>query len=175
MIARRIQLVLLVMLLLACGCQETTGPETKPMTAVPPREQMNAVLDEACSTAIELLEKNREFYPFAIVMEKGGGVRHVAGYTGSEMPPSSEVVDVLVAGLKADVASGRLIAVGIVKDVRITDQQTGEKTDAVAVALEHRNDRPVTCYLPYSFQADRLVQRDIVAEQGVLNVFAPDT
>jgi hypothetical protein len=145
------------------------------MSSSTSQEELNAVLGEACRAALNLLEKNRELYPFAIVMEKGGGIRHVAGYTGSEIPLSGEVVELLIAGLATNVSNGTLIAVGIVTDVRITDRQTGQKTDAVSVALEHRNDDPVTCYLPYSFEGDRLVEGELVAERGVLRVFTPET
>lgn len=168
--------LLLALLLLPFGCKLEKTEKQKPVSisSLPPREQMNAVLDESCRTALHFLDKSQEFYPFAIAMDKGGAIRHVAGYTGTEMPASSDVIEVMVAGLKEDVANGRLLAVGIVKDVRITDPRTGTKTDAIAVALEHRSDQPVTCYLPYSFEGDRLIQGEIVAERGQANVFAPD-
>ncbi len=61
---------------------------------------MDALLDESLRAAIYFLEKNGEFFPFGVNMSADGKIRHAQGYTGDEHPPSQEVIDILLMGLK---------------------------------------------------------------------------
>ena len=166
-----------LMILAACGGEAVSVAHERAnvVSNHSPREQMNVLLDEACRAALHLLEKNKEFYPFAVAMDPDGKIRHVAGYTGNEMPTSREVSEVLVEGLRRDAKAGKLLASALVQDVRITDSRTGAQTDAIQVALEHESDEPVTCFLPYSLSGEAVSQGEIAAERGQRTVFGPGT
>jgi hypothetical protein len=45
-------------------------------------EDLDALLDDLVGCAQFLLAKNGAFYPFSAVMDVGGGILHVNGYTG---------------------------------------------------------------------------------------------
>ena len=133
------------------------------------REEMNAVLSEAVKVACYFLQKRGEFFPFAVGMDQAGGLRHIQGWTGDESPPSNEILDLLQRGLARSAGAGEFDCTGLVSDVRIS---TGvETTDAIRVQVEHRDEQPVVCYVPYRLTGGSVITDEIVAEPGVARVF----
>src|SRR5947207_3237886 len=55
-------------------------------------EDLNELLNASLPFAQEMLAKHGEFFPFGRSMDVGGGIAHVAGWTGEEQPPSQEVI-----------------------------------------------------------------------------------
>lgn len=120
------------------------------MTARPPeRDDLDSLLDPLLTFAQDMLRKHGEFYPFAASMSTEGQIRLVAGYEGSEHPPSQEVIDLLTNGLAAQASTGQIRAAGICYDVRIRTPD-GSLTDAIAASLEHRAGDAVLVFMPYS-------------------------
>jgi hypothetical protein len=120
------------------------------MAARPPaRDDLDLLLDPLLRFAQDQLRKHGEFLPFRNVMRTDGEVRLVAGYTGSERPPSQDVIDTMVAGMRSRAAALEIRAAGICYDVRIRAED-GKPTDAVAVSLEHRAGDTVQLFMPYS-------------------------
>jgi hypothetical protein len=135
------------------------------------RDDLDDLLDESCKTAIHFLEKSHEFFPFAVVAAVPGERQHVQAYDGRERPPSEDVLRLLVAGLRERAERGELLAAALTREVCLTDRLTGEKTDAIAVALEHRNAAPIECFIPYRFEDGRVVCGEISAHVGTSQVF----
>jgi len=100
-------------------------------------------LNEALPFARQMLAKHGEFFPYAVAMRRDGQVAMIAGYTGNQKPPSTEVLDVLYEGLRTRTAENR--AAAVVADVRLR----GEATDAIQVELEHREGIALKVFLPY--------------------------
>ena len=90
-----------------------------------------------------MLAKHGEFFPYAVAMGQNGEIAMVAGYTGTEQPPSADVLAVLYEGLRAKAHENRGAAV--VTDVRLK----GEGTDAIEVEVEHREGIALKVFLPY--------------------------
>ena len=90
-----------------------------------------------------MLEKHGEFFPYAVVIRPDGQTAMIAGYTGTETPPSAEVLAVLYQGLRAKAEESRGVAV--VADVRLK----GEGTDAIQIEVEHREGIAMKVFLPY--------------------------
>lgn len=131
---------------------------------------MDALLDEGMQTAIHFLEKNGEFFPFGVTMAPDGSLAHAQGYTGDECPPSQEVIDLLLRGFNTGAASGDYKSTALISDVRITlDGET--KSDAISVTVEHVDDQPVTCFLPYTKSNGTFEFGEIVAERAERRVF----
>lgn len=107
------------------------------------QSDLDALLNEALPFAKQMLSKRGEFFPYAVAMRRNGQVAMIAGYTGSEKPPSSEVLDILYQGLRAAAEENRGVAV--VADVRLR----GEATDAIQVDVEHRDGVALKVFLPY--------------------------
>jgi hypothetical protein len=118
-------------------------------TRPPERDDLEALLDPLLDFAKDMLRKSGEFFPFGAVMTTDGDVRLVGADSGSEQPPSQELIDLLVQGMRSQAASGDIKAAGICFDGLVRGQD-GTATDAVVVSLEHRAGDSVKTYLPYS-------------------------
>lgn len=120
------------------------------MSARPPeRDELDALLGPLLRFAQDMLRKHGEFFPFGNVMRTDGEVELVAGYTGSEQPPSQELIELMVAGMRSRAAAREIRAAGICYDVRLRTDD-GKPTDAIAVSLEHRAGDTVHVFMPYS-------------------------
>ena len=109
---------------------------------------MDALLDEALHVAVHFLEKNGEFFPFGVTMTEDGKINHAQAWTGEEHPGSDAVIDHLVAGFAQGAKRGDYRATALASDVRLS-LDGANQTDAIRVTIEHCQDEPVTCYLPY--------------------------
>ncbi len=132
--------------------------------------EMDTLLDEGLRVAIHFLEKNGEFFPFGVTLAPDGSVAHTQGYTGDECPPSLELIDLLLSAFKIGAATGDYKSVALISDVRISlDGKT--KTDAISVTVEHVDDQPVICFLPYTKANGTIEFGEIVAERAEPRVF----
>ena len=104
---------------------------------------MDALLNAALPFAKQQLTKHGEFFPYGVAMSREGQIALIAGYTGTERPPSTEVLDILYEGLRSKAEQNRGAAV--VADVRLR----GEETDAIQVEVEHRDGVALKVFLPY--------------------------
>ena len=135
-----------------------------------PHPDMDTLLDESLQVAIHFLEKSGEFFPFGVAMTPEGTVSQIQGYSGDECPPSQEVIALLLRGFKSAAASGEYKSVALITDVRVAlDGDT--KSDAISVTIEHADDQPVTCFLPYRKQSGTFEFGEIVAQRTIAQVF----
>jgi hypothetical protein len=104
---------------------------------------MDALLSAALPFAKQQLAKHGEFFPYGVAMSLDGQIALVAGDTGTERPPSTEVLDILYEGLRSKAEENRGAAV--VADVRLR----GEETDAIQVEVEHHDGIALKVFLPY--------------------------
>lgn len=56
-------------------------------------------------------------------------------------------------------------------DVRVVLPSTGQKSDAVAVALDHRDNYSVVVYFPYQIKGGKVAFGDLFAVKGEASVF----
>jgi hypothetical protein len=130
-------------------------------------EVMNVVLP----FAEEMLAKHGEFFPFGGVMKRNGEIAHIAGYDGRGQPPSADIIKLLRDGFRSGARSGEYRATALVYDVRVALPSSGQKSDAVAVALDHRDQYSVVVLFPYSLQDGKVVFGETFAEKGEASVF----
>jgi hypothetical protein len=104
---------------------------------------MDALLNAALPFARQQLATHGEFFPYGLAMTHDGQITMAAGYTGTEQPPSTEVLQILYEGLRAQAQQNRGAAV--VSDVRLR----GQGTDAIQVEVEHREGVALKVFLPY--------------------------
>src|SRR3954447_24475506 len=120
-----------------------------------------------------MLKRYGEFYPFARVLTAEGEIAAVAAYTGDEHPPSQVVIDELVAALRGEAGEGRLRATGICFDARVLPPGGIDKTDAVAVRLEHVDGEAVQVFLPYRKKPfRRIVCGELFATAAAAQIFS---
>ncbi|HKD35414.1 MAG TPA: hypothetical protein VKB78_01400 [Pirellulales bacterium] len=131
---------------------------------------MDELLNESLHAAEEFLEKIGEFFPFVVTMSPEGEISHEQEHLGEEPPAGDEAVDVLIDGLKQAAAKGRYKATALVSHAQVPSPD-GQFQEAISVALEHRNDPPVVCYLPFKQTKGRFDYGEVFAKRGQRKVF----
>lgn len=148
------------------------GEELDPSS---PRGQLNELLNGAVEVAVELLAENGEFDPFALALRTDGEVLHL-GSDGGETPTEGEAPDpdAVIASLRTSLIERKaeLVAIAIVSDVTLEDEDSQATTAAIAVAMEHVVEEPVACFLPYEIdEKNEVGLADLVGEPGERHVF----
>jgi len=137
-------------------------------------EDLNQLMNELLPFAQEMLAKHGEFFPFGGYMDIGGGIAHVAGWTGEEQPPSQEVIDVLIGGLRQQAERREIRASALCIDVLAIPPGETEKRDAISVRLEHANAESAIVFLPYrKSPSGDYDYGDLFAVRGTHDVFRP--
>jgi hypothetical protein len=121
---------------------------------VDPKAEAEAVMNAGIPVARKLLAEHGEFYPYAMAMAKDGKVVAVAATTAGDHPASQDVIEGLVASLRAGASKGEYKASAVFFDVRVQQPSKKEKTDAVQVSLEHIAGYCVDVFFPYIRHAD---------------------
>ena len=132
-----------------------------------------ALMNEVLPFAEQMLSNHGEFFPYGGAMRPGGEIVSVAGYDGREQPPSMDLIRLIKAGFVADAKQGQYKATAIVYDVRVALPETGEKSDAIAVSLNHRDGYSVIVLFPYTLAGGKVVHGNIFAREGDADIFPP--
>lgn len=119
-----------------------------------PKTECEDVMNAVLPFAEEMLTKHREFYPFGGTMSANGEIGHIGGWTGDEHPASTELIELLENAFRTGAARGEYKATALVYDVQTVPPGKQDKQDAVAVALDHRDNYSVVVVFPYSFAPD---------------------
>ena len=94
----------------------------------------------------------------------------VAGDTGTEHPPSDEVMELIRQAMRRD--RDKYVAVGLCYDVRVRTSPDAPPTDAICVSLEHRDGMAVDVVEPYAKRGGKVEYGSLAAQQGRLVVFS---
>jgi hypothetical protein len=129
---------------------------------------MNAVLP----FAEQMLTTYGEFIPFGGAMRPNGEIISIAGYDGNEHPRSASVIALLKGAFIDAAAKGEYLATAIVYDVRVNLSATKKNSNAIAVALDHRDGDSIIVLFPYKIDAGRLSLGAAFAEKGDADIFA---
>lgn len=110
------------------------------------KEDFQALLEAAIDAAAFFLDKNREFYPFAMVLDKSGEVQMHAEELSDNKPASQEVIDVLTVsiGRKTDI-----------KAAAIATMAYHENKDVISIDFDHMNSTSMRVTIPYKFKGLR--------------------
>ncbi|HUO12176.1 MAG TPA: hypothetical protein VMU37_05410 [Caulobacteraceae bacterium] len=130
---------------------------------------MNAVLPFAA----QMLTEHGEFFPYGGAMTESGDIVSVAGYDGRDQPPSADLIRQLKRDFVAAAKKAKYKATVVVYDVRVSIPKSGEKSDAIAMALDHREDYSVTLFLPYQLVDGEPVYGEIFGGKGDGDIFRP--
>jgi hypothetical protein len=128
-------------------------------------------MNEAVPFAEKLLEQHHEFFPYGMALKLDGKVTSVASYDGREQPPSPDVIRLLKKGLSESARAGEYKATAIVYDVRVQLPSSQEKSDAIAVQLDHRDHYSVVVYLPYRLESGKVAIGEPFANDGRYDIF----
>jgi hypothetical protein len=134
-------------------------------------QEMHTLLNEALNMAAYFLEKNDAFFPFGVVMAEDGELHHWEADGAEDDVEAEEIIEGLVMGMRENASAGDIRASAVVADVRISSEG-GPEQDAVSVQLEHRDESPVICFLPYfTNEEGELEFGEVLADRKEREVF----
>lgn len=133
------------------------------------QEDWNQLIRAAGDAAIELVESQDEFLPFAYVLNASGELSQIEGdfHDAGKQP-----IEELRSLLRQHAARGRYRGVAVAEDIQILDPETQILTKAIRVDIEHQNTEPVSWFLTYRKVRGRYVFGDANGE-GVLQPGEP--
>ena len=136
-----------------------------------PADDLDALLDHLLHHALEQLEAEGDFQPFAAAVDTDGELRLVGAEqeSESEEPTPQELVEQLAVSLAAAAGRGEIRASAICAHVTLPSE-AGE-AEAALVQLEHREDDPIDIALPYELHGDHLHTGELVSGVGKRRVF----
>ena len=133
------------------------------------KSDVENLMNDMLPFAEQLLSEHGEFFPYGAALDPEGEVVSIAGYTGSEQPPSQELIDLLREGFVSRAREG-YIATALYYDVRISIGEN-ETSDAIAVELDHREGYSVIVFFPYELKSGEVLFGELSAQEGRYGVF----
>ena len=105
-----------------------------------PKADVEELMNSMLPFGQQMLEKHGEFIPYGAAMTSANEIVSVAGYDGDEKPLSQDIIELLKEGFRSAAEKGEYIATALFFDVRVTLPGSNEKSDAIAVALDHKEN-----------------------------------
>ncbi len=136
-----------------------------------PKAECESLMNAALPFAEKMLKQHGEFFPYGAALKENGEIASVAGYDGREQPPSKDVIGLLKQGFVQGAKAREYRATALVYDVKVKLPASGEKSDAIAVSLNHRENYSVIVFFPYRLKNGQLVFGEVFAQEGEADVF----
>jgi len=136
------------------------------------KKQLESLIDATLPFAQQMLNDHGEYFPFGATMSPDGKVTLVGGDPDGEHPKSTDVIALLKQGYRREGAFGKIMACALVYDVRTTPPGATEKSDAIAIDLNHRDGMSVTMLYPYRVGPNKkVVFGEPFARKGTDDIF----
>jgi hypothetical protein len=133
------------------------------------------VMNFGLPLAEELMKRHGEFRPFGAAMRPNGEIVCLGAYDGREQSLFAGSFAELIRSLKdafvAGAARREYIATALFYEAGVTMPAGGERIDAIAVSLDHRDGYSVIVLLPYKVEDGTVVYDTPYAQSGDADVF----
>lgn len=139
-----------------------------------PKSECERLMNAILPFAEEMLKKHGEFFPYGGAINPAGAIVGVATDAGRENPTSDEVIATTKKCFIAGARRGEYRATALVYDCRVPIPGTGKKSDAIAVALDHKDGFSVTVFFPYVIEKKGVVIGELFASAGDDDIFPRD-
>ena len=122
-----------------------------------PDHDIEELIQYSIGFADELLNKHREFYPFASYISIVGELVPILVNTDKEFPDSNELITEFLEVLDQLKNKGDLVAYAIAIDSMVTNEQYPGSIDAIAIQTFHsQREKQINYYFPYRFVDENL-------------------
>jgi hypothetical protein len=156
----------LCLLLAALSCTATQGQFVRDA-----QSECEQLMNSALPLAKQMLREHGEFFPFGMALNAKGQVVAVATGLEHEQPTSEDLIRQLKQIFRAQATAGEYRATALTFDARLRTPAKGMMVDAIAVALDHRDNYSVVVFLPYRLEREKLTLGDMFAQEGAGEVF----
>jgi len=137
-----------------------------------PKTDCEALMNSALPFAQQMLTSHGEFIPFGAAMRPDGQIVSIAGYDGTEHPRSVEIIALMKEGFIAAARKSEYKATAIVYDVMVQVPPSREKSDAIAVSLNHQDNYSIIVVFPYKISGGQLMLGTTFAQKGEADIFS---
>jgi hypothetical protein len=135
------------------------------------KSECEQLMNSALPLAKQMLQEHGEFFPFGMALNSNGKVVAVAPYDQREHPTSEDFIRQLKHIFSAQAKAGEFRATALIYDATVQTPTNGVNTDAIAVALDHRDNYSVVVFVPYQLERNQLTLGEMFAQQGAGEVF----
>lgn len=136
-----------------------------------PKADCEALMNSVLPFAEEMLVTHGGFHPFGGAMRPDGQLISIAGYDGNQRPKPIDIMTQMKGAFVAAARSGEYKATAIVYDVKVKLPSTEDKSDAIAVSLNHRDSYSVVVLFPYRIDSGKLILGTAFAQAGEADIF----
>jgi len=130
---------------------------------------MNTILP----LAEKMLRQHGEFYPYGGYMKPDGTVVEVgASDPDTDHPTPKDLVYVVRSSFQELAERRQCKAVAMVFNVTVALPNSGQKSDAIQVSVEHSEGYSAEVFFPYQLVENKVVYGETFAQRGKADVFA---
>jgi len=137
-----------------------------------PKQEAEVLVNELLPLAKRMLSEFGEFYPYGGYMKLNGEIVHVgARDPKTAHPKSKDLIRILKRSFSEIAKNGQAKAIAIVFDVRISLPNSGDKTDAIQVNVEHAGNYAAEIFFPYRVANKEVIFGKTLAQEGEYEFF----
>ena len=135
------------------------------------KSDVEALMNSALPFAEKMLTEHGEFFPFGEAMKPNGEIVSIGAQGKSDQPPSQDLIDILKRAFREAAETGEYKATAIVYDILTIPPGETDKTDAIAVALDHVDNYSVIVIFPYTLNGTSVTLSAPFAQRGDGDIF----
>jgi|SRR5579884_3489483 len=139
------------------------------------KEDCERLMNAGLPMAAQVLRQHGGFLPFASALRPNDEIVYLGAYDGRDFRPligaESDLIDALKDALVAGAQRQEYMATALFCDVGFTLPAQHEKTDAIAVSLDHRDGYSVLVLLPYTIAGGEVALGVPRAQAGDAEIF----
>jgi hypothetical protein len=167
---------LLHLLPAAVVCASAKAFAAAPLDEAAQKKQLESLFNAVRPVAAEMVARKGEFHPFGASMDPDGKLGNVAALATDDHPKSAQLLAQLKASFRSAAKSNKIVASALVYDIRVTPPGKQDKTDAIAIDLDHRDGVSLTMICPYRIDADhQLIFGELLVQPGNHEIFRQGT
>ena len=136
-----------------------------------PKLDCQALIGSVLPFAEQMLTTHGAFNPFGGAMRADGKIVSIAGYDENEQSQPTNAIALMKDRFVEGARRGDYKATAIVYDVRAELPSTEEKSDAIAVSLNHRDNYSAVLLFPYKIDGGELFFGTVFAQEGEADIF----
>lgn len=140
------------------------------------KAECEKLMNAAIPFAEHMLAKYGEFFPFGIALDNAGKVVRIdvqESDDGTKRPQTAVWLARFDQAFMAGARDGKYRATCLVSDVRANLPGSADKSDAIHIGLEHRDNFAVEVLIPYVIRKDKPVLAKPVAQAREPRIFSP--
>jgi hypothetical protein len=136
-----------------------------------PKDEATDLMNMLLPFAEKMLREHGEFYPYGGAMLPDGSMKMLGATDGNEHPNSKDIIDLMVTAFREEARQRKYKATAIVYDVTTLPPGAAEKSDAIAVRLDHEGGYSVVVMIPYHVADGQLVEGTLFTVKGDGSIF----